>query len=260
MFRRSLGDSWRGLIGWSLGIAATLLVYLPVYPSFGGNGQMQEMIDSLPEEMVNTLGYEQISSGPGYAQSTFFGLIGFVLLVIAATAWGAAAIAGAEESGRLELTLAHAVGRTQYALESALGVAVKLLWLGVFAAAIVLLLSGPSKLGIEPANAFGGAAALVGLAFLSGALALLVGAATGRRILGIASGAGVAVVGYVCNAIANQVEDAEWLRLVSPYSWAFHEQPLLEGPDWTGLGLLWGFGLLFALVTAVVLRARDVTG
>lgn len=260
VFRRALGDSWRSLIGWSVGIAAALFMYLPLYPSMVGDGQMQQIIDSMPEELVKTLGYEQISSGPGYAQSTFFGLIGFVLLVIAATAWGSAAIAGAEESGKLELTLAHAVGRTQYALESALAVAVRLLWLGVFAAAIVLALNESSELEIDPANLFGGSAALVGLTFLTAALALLVGAATGRRILAIAAGAGVAVLGYVFNAIGNQVADLEWLRTLSPYSWAYHEQPLLDGTDWAGLGLLWGFGVLFAAASALVLRARDITG
>src|SRR3546814_2524257 len=57
---------------------------------------------------------------------TFFGLIGFLLLTIAAISWGSAAIAGAEESGKLELNLAHGVSRTQYALESALAVLVKI--------------------------------------------------------------------------------------------------------------------------------------
>lgn len=260
VFRRAIGESWRSMIGWSLGIAGVLFMYLPLFPSIGGDGQMQQIIESMPQELVKTLGYEQIASGPGYVQGTFFGLLGFLLLVIAATEWGSGAIAGAEETGRLELTIAHAVGRTQYAIESGLAVLAKLLWLGLLATFIIMVLNEPSELEIDPGNLVGVVAALVGLAFLSGATALLVGAATGRRILAIAAGAGVAVVGYVFNAIANQVADAEWLRVVSPYSWAYREAPLMDGTHWGGLGLLWGFSLLFLIGSAFVLRARDITG
>ena len=113
LFRRNLADSWRGLAGWTVGLLAALLLYLPLYPSLGGSGQMQEMIDSLPPELVQTLGYDQIGTGPGYAQATFFGLIGFILVTIAAVGWGTGAIANDEEIGQLELTLAHGVTRGQ---------------------------------------------------------------------------------------------------------------------------------------------------
>lgn len=260
VFRRALVDSWRSVIGWSLGIAAVLFMYLPLFPSIGGDGQMQQMIESMPEELVTTLGYEQIASGPGYVQGTFFGLLGFLLLVIAATTWGSAAVAGAEESGRLELTIAHAVGRSQYGIESGLAMLAKLLWLGLLAAVIVLALNEGSELEVDPGNLLGAVGALVGLAFLSGTTALLVGAATGRRIVAIGAGSGVAVLGYVFNAIANQVAEAEWLRVISPYAWAYGELPLTDGTDWNGLGLLWGFSLLFLMATAFVMRARDFTG
>lgn len=260
VFRRSLADSWRALIGWTVGVAAALLLYLPLFPSIGGNGQMQQMLETLPPELVKTLGYEQIGTGAGYAQGTFFGLIGFLLLTIAATAWGSAAIAGAEESGKLELALAHGVGRVQYALESAFAILVRLLWLGGIGALLVIALDGPSELGLEPGHVLAASAALVGLTMLSGAFALAVGALTGRRALATAAGAGVAVLGYVLNAIANQVEDAEWLRSVSPYAWAYRENPLAEGVDWVGLGLLWGVSLVLVVIAMLALRRRDITG
>jgi ABC-2 type transport system permease protein len=68
------------------------------------------------------------------------------------------------------------------------------------------------------------------------------------------------VLGYVLNAIANQVVDAEWLRALSPYAWAYHEQPLTEGADWGGLGLLWGLSLVLVIGTMLSLRRRDITG
>lgn len=260
IFRRSLADSWRSLVGWTLGVVAALSLYLPLWPSVGGNGQMEQMLESMPRELVATLGFEQLTSGAGYAQSTFFGLIGFLLLVIAATSWGASAIGGAEESGRLELALAHAVSRVQYALESALAILVRLIWLGAVAVVMVLVLNEPSELGIEPGNALAGGTALVSIAFLSGMTALAAGALTGRKVIGTSAGAGIAVLGYVLNAIANQSEDSEWLHGVSPYAWAYGESPLVNGADWAGLGLLWGASVLLAAVAAFALHRRNITG
>lgn len=260
VFRRTLADSWRSLLGWTIGVAAAISLYLPLFPSIAGDGQMLEIIDSLPPELVNTLGYENLGSGAGYAQGTFFGLIGFLLLTIAATSWGSAAIAGAEESGRLELTLAHGVGRVQYALESALAILVRLLWLGGFAAVLVIALDEPSELGIEPAHVLAGSAALVALTMLSAAFALAVGALTGRRVFATAAGAGVAVLGYVLNALANQSEEAEPLRAVSPYAWAYDGNPLAEGADGGGLGLLVGLSVVLVAVATFALRRRDITG
>jgi ABC-2 type transport system permease protein len=260
VFRRALADSWRSLLGWTVGVVAALSLYLPLYPSVGGNGQMQDMLESMPPELISTLGFEQIATGAGYAQATFFGLIGFLLLTIAATSWGSAAIAGAEESGKLELALAHAVGRTQYALESALAILVRLLWLGGVAALLVIGLNEPSELDLEPAHVVAAVGALVGITMLSAAFALAVGALTGRRSFATAAGAGLAVLGYVLNAVANQSEDLDALRAVSPYDWAYGATPLADGADWLGLGLLWGFSAVFVVVAALALRRRDITG
>jgi len=260
VFRRSLRDSWRSLLGWTVGLAAVLFLYLPLYPSIGGNGQMQDIISALPKQLVETIGYDQISSGAGYTQSTFYGLMGFLLLTIAAVIWGSAAIAGAEESGRAELDLAHGIGRGQYALESASAVLVRLLWLGAFSGLVVWALNGSSELGLEGWRIVGASAALTGLAFLTASAALLAGAATGRRMWATGAGAGVAVVGYILQALAKQSDDLDWLNALSPYAWVYRQSPLAEGVDLGGLALTWGLAVAFALASAFALRARDLRG
>lgn len=260
VFRRALRESWRGTLGWTIGVAAVLFMYLPLFPRIGGNGQMQQIIESLPPELVGALGYDQIGTGAGYAQGTFYGLIGFLLLTIAATSWGASAIAGAEESGRLELDLAHGVGRVRCALESAAAILVRLVWLGVFAGAVVAVLDDPAQLDIDPIRIVDATVVFVGLTMLAGSVALLVGALFGRRSWAVAAGAGIAVVGYAFNAIANQVEEAEWLRTISPYSWAFHQPPLVDGLDPGGAIALWVLSLALIAGSAWALRRRDVIG
>lgn len=258
LFRRALADSWRSLIAWSLGVVAAIMLYLPLFPSLGGNPDVQELLNSLPPELVNAIGYDQISTGSGYAQSTFYGLIGFVLLTIAATSWGTAAVAADEETGSLELTLAHSVSRTQVVLERSAALFVRLAWLGLLSSLLVIAMNGPAQLDIEPSHAFAGAAAIVGLTLLSGTIAIAIGALTGRRLYATAAGAGIAVLGYALNAVANQSDDLDWLHGWSPYHWAYGNSPLSDGADWTGLALLFGLSAALTLVAVVALNRRDL--
>tara|TARA_B100000949_G_scaffold196376_2_gene181996 strand:- start:891 stop:1688 length:798 start_codon:yes stop_codon:yes gene_type:complete len=256
---RNLRDSWRGLLAWALGLTAALALYLPLFPSFGSNGSLEEIIATLPPELVDALGYDQIGTGSGYAQATFFGLIGFALIVIATTAWGASAIGGTEENGRLELDLAHGIGRVAYVLENALAILVKLIALGVVIGVVVGVLNGPSELGLEASGIVAATAALTGLGALSATAALLAGAISGRRIAGVAAGAGIAVYGYALQAVANQSEDLAWVERLSPYSWAYSEAPLESGFSW-GIAAVWGVAIVLTGAAALALRSRDVTG
>ncbi len=260
LLRQSLTDGTRALIGWSLGIAAALTLYLPLFPSMAGNGEMEEMIASLPPELVKTLGYDTISSGAGYTQGTYFGLIGFLLLTIAATGWGSTAIAGAEESGRLELVLAHGVSRTRYALEETAAVLLRLILLGALGALFVLIYNRSSHLELQTAHVVAASAALVALTALSSTAALAAGALTGRRVIATAAGAAVAALGYVLNAVANQSPDRETLHTLSPYHWAYGETPLTRGLDTVGLGLLLVANAVCIAMATLALRRRDITG
>lgn len=259
VFRRAVVDSWRSTLIWTLALAAVLLLYLPLYPSMNG-ADMRNLISSLPSELVNALGYEDILSGPGYVQATFFGLLGFVLLTAAAASWGSAEIAGAEESGRLELVLSHGVGRVRYSLETALGILVRLVWFAAFTGVLILALSGPAELGLETAHVAAAELAWLGLGCLTGSIALAVGALTGRRAAALGAAAGVAAAGYVLNALANQNADLEWLRNLSPYSWAYRNDPLAEGIDLAGLGLLAAACVAFMALAVWALNRRDILG
>jgi ABC-2 type transport system permease protein len=261
LLRRSLGDSWRSTIGWTAGVAAALLLYLPIFPSIGGtDSQMAQLIGKLPPSLVNALGYGNITSGAGYVESTFYGLIGFVLVIIAAVAWGTAAIAGDEENGTLELTLAHAVSRTQVVLERTLAVTIRLVWLTVVSVLMVLAFNSSAGLDLKVGNLIAVAAAYLGLGLLSATLAIAVGALTGRRAYATGAGAGIAVLGYALNAVGAQTASLDRLRDFSPYGWAYHRTPLASGADWGGLGLLYGFSALFVVVAVVALRRRDIAG
>lgn len=255
--RGHLRTGLRGLVAWTLGICAVLGLYLPLYPSMRSD-DLTALLDSLPDQLVETLGYDDIATGAGYTQATFFGLMGFVLLSIATIAWGSAAIGGAEEAGDLEIVLAHAVGRVQYALESALALLTRVAALSLVAIGGVLALDGPAQLGLDTGHLVATTAAWAGLGMLTGSAALAAGAATGRSVVAVAAGAAVTVTGYVLNALGRSTPDLAWLRPLSPYHWAFGSDPLTNGAHWPGLGLLWGVSAVLVTAAAWALSHRDI--
>lgn len=258
--RRNLADSWRGLLGWSIGIAGAIVLYVPLYSSFSGdNAGFDEVIQSLPEGLASTLGFEDLSSGAGYVQATFLGLIGFVLFTITATLWSSAAIGGDEESGSLELTLAHGVSRVQVMIERSLGVILRLVWLAALSAALILALNDSSGIDLETVNVVGGCLALLSLAVLSASFGLAVGAITGRRSYASAAAAGISLLGYVLNSVGNQSADVEWLHAVSTYHWAFGNSPLREGADGGALTVIFGASVVVLVLGGLVFNRRDVS-
>lgn len=257
LFRKEMTNSLRGLIGWTVGNIAAIALYLPFYPSIGANQDMQEFFTDFPPEVVTLFGLDQLYSGAAYTHATYFGLTAFLLLSIAAISWAAAAIAGDEESGGLELTLAHGVTRTQVVLERASALLVRVGWLALSGTLVIWFLNDNAQLDIGGAGLVGAALSLTGLVTFVGMTALFTGAATGRRSYSTAVGAGVAVLAYVLDALA-KTSDLPWLGHLSPYRWAYGGSPITSGPDWPGLALLFGGAALLLLAAVAVFRRRDI--
>lgn len=257
---KSLLDARFSLVSWAVAMLAVMCLYLPLFPAIGGSDQMQQMLKALPAQLVNALNYGQIASGPGYTQATVFGLLGFLLMTIMAVSAGAGAIGGDEESGLLELTIAHGVTRTQVVLERAAALVVRVVVLHAFILVVLLVLKGPSELGFDAAHAAAGVLMFALLVLLNGSFALLGGAIGGRKVHGIAAGAGVAVLGYAFNALGNQNQDLEWMHAVSPYYWAYGDSPLLNGVDAPAALLLLGVSAACIALAVAALHRRDIHG
>ncbi len=257
LFRRDLRGSRRGLLAWSIGLAVMAALYLPFYPSVGGSDAMQAYLGSFSPEVAALFGLDELGTGAGYVHATIYGLLGFLLLAIAGVSWGTASIAGAEESGDLELTLAHGVTRAQVVLERTLALLVKLLVLGAVTSLLVLAFDAPVGLGLEPTGLVAVTASLVLLCSVSGMVALAVGAVTGRRSAALAAGAAVSALAYALDAVA-KTSGTEAVAAISPYHWAFGAQPLASGFDWAGLAALAGLSSLLLAAALFVFVRRDV--
>ncbi|HYJ76892.1 MAG TPA: ABC transporter permease subunit [Kineosporiaceae bacterium] len=256
LFARSLSDSRRGIVGWTIAVAATSLMYLASYQTVAS--AKTSGINNLPESVRVAFDLQDVTSGAGYVQSTVLGMLALVLITVAAVAVGSKAIAGDEETGSLELTLAHGVTRQQVLRQRAAALVVQVGWLAAVVALAILVVTVPVHLGIDAGQAFAGALALGALALVNGAAALAAGAFTGRRVVALVAGVAVAVLGYLANTIGAVVDGVRWLQTVSPVHWAFAERPLTNGVDRGGIGLLLLVAGLLVAVGAWQLNRRDI--
>ena len=67
VYGRSLHEQRRALVGWSVGVAATVLLELALFPTVRNN-DMSQLLDSYPESVKKLFGLTDFSTGTGYVQ------------------------------------------------------------------------------------------------------------------------------------------------------------------------------------------------
>lgn len=232
--RAVLHGQRRGLAGWSIAMAAVSVMYTSFYPSMGAGDEIQALLDSMPEGLVQALGYDQIGSAAGYLQSAVYGLLVPVLLLVFAIGTGARLIAGQEEDGTLELELTAPVARRRLFTERLAAVWLDVVLLVTVLTAATWLVMIPLGMDVAVTGLLAAALglALLGLGFATVAMAL--GAATGRRSIALGVTAAVAATAFMLNAIG-PAADIAWMSAVSPFGWYLGGDPLIEGFDVGGL-------------------------
>lgn len=257
VFTKSLWDSRRSLIGWTVAIVGVGAMYGAFWPSVQ-SPELAQAMESYPKAIKDALDFDLLSAA-GYLRGSVYGLLVPLLVAIFAIAAGTRAVAGDEEAGTLDLVLAYPVGRVQLALQrfAALTVEIGIACLLLFGAMVAM--TGPFEFdGISAAEfaATNLQLALFGICF--GALAFAIGAATGSRSLALWVSATIAVLAYVAKALLPQVQGLGWARDLSPFQWFIGGDPLTNGLQVGGCLLLLGTSAaLVALGTSTFTR-RDL--
>ncbi len=193
---------------------------ISVYPTVRDDSGFAEITESYPEVFKELLGFGgadfDYTSPAGYLGIELFSLMVPLLLIIAAVATGARGIAGEEEGGTLDLLLSLPVTRRRVAAEKLAATGLEVVVLG-----LVLLVSlwvGVRAVDMDLSIGHLAAAVLgaVLLAMGFGAIALLVGAATGRRGVAIGIAAALAAAAYLVNSLAALVSQLETLQRLTP--------------------------------------------
>jgi ABC-2 type transport system permease protein len=247
----------RALLGWSLALAAVAGIYVSFYPAIGEE-QMADMAAMIPEDLAVAMGYDRLGDAAGYLTSTVFGLLGPALLLVCGIGLAARLIAGSEEDGALELEFTAAVPRRSIYLERLAALWGQLVLLALVLGGATALLVAALDIGVSLGGVLAGTVALLVFVLLHATLAFAVGAATGRRVLGLGVAAGVAVVGYIGNAIGGMLDGAAILESLSPWHAYLAGDPVGTGRVPGGVALLAVLTLLLAGVGLARFERRDL--
>jgi ABC-2 type transport system permease protein len=253
LYAKTLYDNRRVFAVWALATGLLAMFYASFYTQI-----TQESMASVPEAMEG-FGLADASTAAGYLQGAVFGLLVPLLATFYGAATGARMISSDEESGYLDLLLAHPIGRTRLLLHRfaalATGAAV------IAAVVLAALLAVRSSAGLDGVSAGEFAAQILNLALLAilfGALATGIGAATGKgraTVFGITAGLGVAA--YALHGFAPQI-GADWLRNLTPFHYYIGGEPLKNGLQTVDAMVLAIAALVFLAAGAWRLGRRDI--
>ncbi len=246
IYLRWMRDRQRSTIVWSVSITLVSVVTAAFFKSLGQSTGENTDATSAVGSMLGL--------GAGIDPQTPVGFLWALnysnqlpwLLMALGIALGVAAIAGDEGDGTLEYLLSKPATRTEVALArfggmitvlviasivNLVGVALTAPLFGLTDDVTVKAADGSSTTasGITIADLFVGGLSALAVAVGSGAVAFLIGAATGRRALAMGISAGYAVAGYVLYTLSNVTGDFEWVTWLSPWRWFIHDAMMVHG-------------------------------
>lgn len=254
---KTLWDARRGLTSWTVGTALVGAMYASFFPSMSG-GDMADVYDSFPEAMREAFNLDELSTAAGYLGSTPFGVVVPLLVLFYGAATGARLIAGDEESGYLDLLVAHPVSRTRLVVQRFAALAAGAGFIGLAVFVMMMVVRGPAELGdVAVADFAAQCLNLVLLGITFGALAVCLGGFTGHRALvfGVTGGAGV--LAYAANAFGGQI-GLSWTERLSPFHYYIGGEPLKHGFQWADAGILAAVSALLVAAGTYRFNHRDI--
>lgn len=256
----ALRERRRSLLWWTLGVAALVALNVAFYPSVRNDEALSDYAKDLPESVRALFagGELDLASPVGYLNSQVYALMAPLLLLIFSIGAGAAAVAGEEERGTLDLVLTHPVRRRDYVLQRLLALVVLVTALTLVLLATVALGSLAVDLEISFVRLVAASVSVGLLSLLFGTVALAAGAVRSGRARAIAVAAGLAVASWMFDGLAQAVDALEPWRPLLPYYHALGQNPLREGAQWGGWAILAAATAVLAACAAAGLERRDV--
>ena len=265
MWWRSVGlkafyDQWRGTLSLAGAMAFYSGALVALYPSISSIIAIRDIFDKLPEAMraLFAPGGVDLTTPEGFIATEFFSIVGPLLFFGYTIGIGGSATAAEEERGTIDMLAALPIPRWRIPFEKFLALVVGTailavaLWGGIVVGARIVNVDVSAR-GI---GALTVSAALMGLLF--GALALWIGAATGRRTFSIGLAFGAAILSYFVYSFSELVDLLKPVRPLSPFSYYIGDNPLVNGLLARNVAVLAGVTVILLLLSLVTFSRRDL--
>jgi ABC-2 type transport system permease protein len=262
LFRHTLRLSRKTTVWWVIGIAAFLVITVATWPAIEGQAGYDDLLDDMPDAMLALFGIERglsLVSPEGFLISQVFGFMLPLLLVVLAVTIGSRAIASDEEQHTLDLLLAHPITRGRVFVEKLAAMAVVIVTVGAVTWGVLAIACPIVDLDAGLADLAVATVADVLFALQSGALALAVGAALGRRAPAAAFAAVVALAGLVLESLAAVSDTVAHVRWLAPFHFVNGNIPMLHGLRVLDVAVLLGLTAAAAAGGLVAFDRRDLS-
>jgi ABC-2 type transport system permease protein len=240
----------------AIGLIAVMAAVGALFPAVGHTiGKLQ-----VPKSVDNLLGGADYGTVTGWFRSEIAAIYGPLVIGALAITGASATTAGEEEDRILSLVLAYPIRRSRLVAAKAAAIAavVVIIALAIWIGLIVGVALAGGGITLAHMTALAVQVGFFGLA--TGALAMALAAATGRRSLATGVAAAIGILGWLISSFAPLVAAIAWLKYLSLFYYYAGHDPLTRGVDVTGVIVL---GLVTALLMAIAmigLERRDLRG
>jgi len=216
------------------------------------------MLEGFPEVLLALFGGGDMTTPEGWYQLETFGMMAPISVMVVTVAVGAGALAGEEDRRTMGLLLASPVSRTTVVLQKTVAMVLYgvVVGIAIFAGVAIGSLLGQLGMSIGNIGATSLLVTLVGTAF--GALALALGAATGRMKVAVYGTVGFALVLYVLNAFLPFNDTLAGYAKWSPFYYYLTSDPLINGMNWGHGAVLAGLAVALIAIAALLFNRRDL--
>jgi len=258
-FRYTFASHRGQIIGWGLGLALYGLMIVSMYESLGAQqGRLQEVIASYPPEFLAFFGgsANSLLTPAGFLGMYAFSMMPLIIGIFAVIA-GSGLIVSDEERGRLDLIVAHPVGRSSFFWGRALGLLAAILsimalgWLGFS------VMLGRSSLGFTWAEMAIPFLPLFTQILLYATLGLLLSMLLPSRSLAAMVTGVVLVISYFVSSLSFMDQRLEMLAKALPYHY-YQTVLTIQELNGTWLLVLLVISLVMAGLAYLRFSKRDI--
>jgi len=257
-FWYSLGRSRGQILGWGLALAILGGYMVGFYDTLAAQQEtLEQLLASYPPELMAFFGdMTEMFTPQGYLNVEFFSYMPLILGIYAVLA-GSGLLAGDEESGSLDLVLAHPLSRTALFLGRLAAFATTtFLILLVSWAGFAVVVPG-TNMDLTPMELLAPFLSLFVFLMLIGMVALFLSMALPSRRFAAMTGGMLLVAGFFLTSLARIDENLETAAKYSPFNY-YQGGEAIGGLEWSWIGGLLGFAALFALLAWWRFERRDI--
>lgn len=247
----------RSLIGYALGMALYAFVVVALYPSFKDDASLNKLTENGNAAAALFGATGSLTTPSGWLSANLYANFVPLIVLLLAIGYGSASIAGQAEDGTLGLFATLPLSRRRLVAEKFATMCLQPV--PVALVTMLCVLAGPGfELHIGIGNLVAATVGVLLLAIDFGALAMLVGAATGSRGTALGVTSTIAAASYIINSLAPVVHWIHAFRFASPFFYAVGDGQLMRGLSAGGAALLIGIAVVLGIGSTRAFERLDI--